>query len=293
MPHSKLALVATTMLISVSAGAAMGQTPTSGQTTQDRLGAVFGTLFGDRLGLSAMDQAWLRGARPLNEGRSQFSAQVDASLRSGAISNSAAARLRSDYDALVSLESQYAADGRFSAEERNDLSTRYRALTQTLESGAAGYGDQNIVAQGRADFEARVDAAVNARRITRTEASRLKSDYQQLIRVEADYQSDGSISAAERADLDTRLDALDARVGDGPASTTAPQTVRTRLTNLESNLAAAERAGSISRLDAADVRVEMGDLVRLEAAYSRYAASAEETAYLTRRVGELEARVRR
>jgi hypothetical protein len=291
----KLALIATTAA-TVFAGSAAAQTSTSGQTNQDRLGAVVGALFGDRLGLSAMDQAWLRGARPLSEGRTQFTSRVDASLRSGAISSSAATRLRADYDALVTLESQHAGDGRFSTEERADLNTRYTTLTQTLDAGAAGYGDANQVAQGRADFEARVDAAVAARRITRLQATQLKTDYQSLIQVETGYQADGSISAAERTDLDTRLDALDARVGDGPAGqtpTTRPATIQSRLSSLDAAVTTAERSGSVTRAEAADIRVELGDLVRLQAAYGRYAATADDTAYLERRVGELEARVRR
>lgn len=291
----KLALIATTAA-TVFAGSAAAQTSTSGQTNQDRLGAVVGALFGDRLGLSAMDQAWLRGARPLSEARTQFTSRVDASLRSGAISSSAATRLRADYDALVTLESQYAGDGRFSTEERADLNTRYTTLTQTLDAGAAGYGDANQVAQGRADFEARVDAAVAARRITRLQATQLKTDYQSLIQVETGYQADGSISAAERTDLDTRLDALDARVGDGPAGqtpTTRPATIQSRLSSLDAAVTTAERSGSVTRAEAADIRVELGDLVRLQAAYGRYAATADDTAYLERRVGELETRVRR
>lgn len=289
----KLALIATTAAAGFAASAS-AQTAT-GQTTQDRLGAVVGALFGDRLGLSAMDQAWLRGARPLSEGQPQFSTRVDASLRSGAISSSAATRLRADYDALVGLESQYAADGRFSTEERADLNARYTTLTQTLDSGAVGYGDADQVAQGRADFDTRVDAAVAARRITRLQAAQLKTDYQSLIQVEAGYQADGSISVAERTDLDTRLDALDARVGDGPAGqgATQPVTIQSRLSSLDAAVTTAERAGSITRAEAADIRVELGDLVRLEAAYGRYAATADDTAYLDRRVGELEARVRR
>lgn len=293
MPHIRLALAATTAL-TLCAGAASAQTqyPT---TNQDRLGAVVGALFGDRLGLSAMDQAWLRGGRPLRDGQSQFSTRVDASLRAGSVSSSAAARLRSDYSALVDLETQYAASG-ISTQERADLNARYTALTQTLESGASGYEETDTVAQGRAAFNARVDAAVTARRLTRTEATRLKSDYQALVQVETRYQSDGVINATERADLDARLDALDARVGDGPTGSTPPAAnlpARTRLANLETALTAAERSGAVTRVEAADIRVEAGDLARLDAAYTRINPSSDDTAYLSRRIGDLEARVRR
>lgn len=291
-PRTRLALVAATAL-AVGVGSAHAQTNT--QTNQDRLGAVVGALFGDRLGISALDQAWLRGGRPLRDGQNQFNTRVDSSLRVGQISSAAATRLRADYTALVDLETRYAADGRFTNEERADLNSRYNALTQTLESGAAGYGDVNSVAQGRAAFEARVDASVNARRITRTEATRLKTDYQALIQLETRYAAKGSITAAERNDLDTRLDALDVRVGDGPAvqPPVATQTPRVRLAALETAVTAAERSGALTRADAADVRVQLGDLTRLEAAYGRYNPSADETAYLTRRLGELETRVRR
>ncbi|WP_426020044.1 hypothetical protein [Brevundimonas sp. DWR2-3-1b1] len=292
MPHIRLALVATTAL-TLAAGAAAAQTQYP-STTQDRLGAVVGALFGDRLGLSAMDQAWLRGGRPLRDGQSQFSTRVDASLRAGSVSSSAATRLRSDYTALVDLETRYAADG-INTQERADLNARYTALTQTLQSGASDYEETDTVAQGRAAFNARVDAAVTARRLTRTEATRLKTDYQALIQIETRYNADGAINATERADLDARLDALDLRVGDGPAGATpaANLTARARLTNLETTLTAAERSGAVTRAEAADIRVEAGDLARLDAAYTRTSPSADDTAYLSRRIGELETRARR
>lgn len=279
-------------------GVAAVQAQTSGQTTQDRLGAVAGALFGDRLGLSVLDQGWLRGGRPLADGQVQFSTRVDTSLRSGAVSTAASTRLRSDYAALVQLETQYSAGG-FSTQERADMNARYNALVQTLDSGADGYGDNApVVAQGRADFETRVEAAVTARRITRTTATQLKTDYQALITVESGYLSDGAISTTERADLDTRLDALDSRVGDGPGGVTAPTTpvapltASQRLSNLDTAVTAGERSGAVSRTEAADIRVEIGDLARLQAAYARAAPNSDDAAYLTRRLGELELRAK-
>ncbi len=282
----KLALLASVAL-ATAGGAASAQT--SGQSNQDRLGAVFGALIGDRLGISAMDQAWLRGGRPLADAQAQFTSRVDASQRSGSISTSASTRLRTDYQALVALETQYA-DGGFSTQERADLNSRYTALVQTLDSGAAGYGDASVVAQGRADFETRVDAAANAQRITRTQATQLKTDYQTLIQTEAQYAADGTISTTERADLDARLDALDARIAGTATQTPAtPADARTRLSALDTAVTTAERAGSLSRADAASARVQLGDLARLEAAYRRVTPLADDTAYLTRRLGELEA----
>ena len=97
------------------------------------------------------------------------------------------------------------------------------------------------------------------------------------------------------AALAARLDALDLRVGDGPAGQTPTTALpaRTRLANLETSVTTAERSGAVTRADAADIRVELGDLTRLEAAYSRTTPSSDDTAYLTRRIGELESRARR
>lgn len=284
------AALALALPATVGAGAASAQTT---PRAEDQLGALVGALFGDRLGLSAMDQAWLRGGRPLRDGQSQFAGRIDASVRAGTVSVSAGTRLRADYAGLVDLENRYAADGRITAQERADLNSRYNALIQTLDSGASGYGETGGAAAGRAAFESRVDAAVAARRLTRTEATRLMADYQAVIQLETRYQADGVLSASERADLDSRLDALDARVGDGPSATTPAMTARQRLAALDTAVTTSERAGRITRAEAADIRVEMGDLQRLEAAYARLSVSADDSGYLDRRIGELESRARR
>ena len=109
-----------------------------------------------------------------------------------------------------------------------------------------------------------------------------------LIQAETSYARDG-ISRREREELDTRLDALDARVGNtayGGGSTVIDN--RTRLSNVE-------RALSASGLNAAaqaQVRVEVGDLTRLAAAYERVTPSSDDRSYLDRRIADLETRAR-
>ncbi|WP_296170806.1 hypothetical protein [uncultured Brevundimonas sp.] len=298
-----LALAGSALLL--SSGVALAQTPYSSTQSQQQpsqqqeaIGAILGALFGDRLGVStSVDAQWAAGRRPLNTQRTQFNTRVDADVRSGRLSSSTGTRIKADYDALVQLETRYAADGRFTTGERTELNDRYGALTQALADG--GFGDDQgsgtgyaSVSGGRAEFEARVDTAVRNRRITRTEGTRLKADYQALIQVEAGYLRDGSLSTRERDDLESRLDALDARVGDvgyGGGST-APLDNRTRLANIERALSA--NASAIGRTEAADIAVEHGDLVRLEAAYARSQPSSDDRAYLDRRIGELELRAR-
>lgn len=287
MRSISLAAAAAVLLVPVGAGA-----QSQNQTTQDRLGAVVGALFGVN---SPLDPQWLRGQRALANGRSQFESRLSADVRAGALTNSQATRLRADYDALVQQEATYSAGG-FSTQERADLNARYSALTQTVEAGGGeDLADRGAsVAEGRADFEARVTAAVSARRLTRAEGTRLRTDYANLVQTEANYSRDG-LSTRERDDLEAQLDALDARVGDGPsASGSAPVTLdpRTRLANIETAVGAAERSGAITRAEAADIRVEHGDLVRLEAAYAAGRPSSDDSAYLVRRLGELETRAR-
>ena len=163
--------------------------------------------------------------------------------------------------------------------------------------GGSGSSDSSV-ADGRADFDARINAALTARRITRTQATSLRTDYQALIQTEASYGRNG-VDAREQSDIDARLDALDARLGDGPSTGGGYgggyQPVldnRTRLANIDAAVSSGERSGSINRTDAADIRVEHGDLMRLEVAYSRTSPSADDRDYLTRRLGDLEARAR-
>lgn len=275
-----------------TAGMAAAQTPygqTQSNTRQDTLGAVLGALFGT--GGSALDTAWARGQRPLNDGQSQFSARLDADVRSGALDRNSANRLSSEYSALVSLESRYGADRRFTPSETAELNQRYAALTASLDAG--GYEDDlggyQSVADGRADFDARVNAAVSARQITRVEATRLRSDYAALIQTEAGYQS-GGLNSREREDIESRLDALDARLGvtTGNGGGYQQQDPRTRLAGIERALS----SNGLGRALVEDIRVEHGDLVRLEAAYSRMNPSSDDRAYLDRRIAELEVRAR-
>ena len=158
-------------------------------------------------------------------------------------------------------------------------------------NGNTGYtydgGSSVDVANGRADFEARVNAAMSSRRITRTQATQLKYDYAALIRTEQSYSRDGSLSESERNDLDARLDALDARI-DGGYSTSTTLTSRARLDTILRSLPSSGLSSSAQ----AQLRVEQQDLMRLEAAYARLSVTADERAYLARRIGELEVRAR-
>lgn len=281
-------------LLVAAASAALISAPAIGQSggaqpsSNDRLQQILGTLFGQTTTASnSLEAQWRIGRTPLASQRALFDARVDADVRSGALSPTSAVRLKAEYATVVQLEQRYAADGVFTTSERSELIDSYGELTQTLADG--GYSDNNMavrsaVSDGRVEFNTRVDSAVAARRLTRVAGTRLKADYAALVQVEAGYLRDGRLTDAEQDTLDERLDALDARV-EGTAMAVTP---RMRL----DAIARALPASRLSAVAQAQVRVEHGDLVRLAAAYDRLTPTADERAYLERRLVNLETRAR-
>ena len=257
-----------------AAGVASAQTPYSAtpysQPSQEPsqggqvLEAILGALFGQ--GQTSLDSEWSRGRRPLYNQRTQFEARVDAGLRDGSLSRRQAERLRGDYADLVSLETRYAADGRFTTAERTELNTRYRDLTRRLEElsdddNGGGYGGWEPLAGQTAAFDARVAAALRARDITRTESTRLRADFQALVQLEAQYQRDG-LSDRERQDLEARYADLNRRVGDDYVPGNGGYGNDPRAAQIEARITAGERSGAISRTEAARLRTELADLSR-------------------------------
>lgn len=282
-----------TALLAASA-IALVSVPAQAQTsTRDRISQILGQLLGTPAQstgtTTSIDAQWAAGQFPLANDRLQFETQVDAAVRDRRITLTTGNRMKADYLALVQLEARYGADRRFTTAERSDLTTRYNALATAVAAGA--YTDDltatTVVADGRAEFNRRVDAAVAARRLSRTQGTRLKTDYAAVIQIESNYLNDGMISAQEQDDLDARLDALDVRVGD-VAFTPAAQTPQQRLDAIASAL----RTLPATAQAQAQLRVEHGDLTRLAAAYARLTTTAEERAYLETRLVDLETRAR-
>ena len=273
-------LAAATAALTLAAGAASAQTPYSSapygqspygqtQTQSDPISAILGALFGDRLGVSGtLDSEWARGRRPLNTNRTQFESRLNADVRAGAISSSAAASLSAEYADLVRLETRYTADGRVTTQERADLSERYRAFATRYQAGGqdGGYDDEDrweALIDGRAAFDARVDASYRNRTLSRSDVTRLRTDYAALIQLETSYARDG-ISAREQSDLQQRLDDLNRRVGDNDGGYGSGDNYGSdpRGAQIEAHIVAGERNGSISRTEAASLRLELRDLTR-------------------------------
>lgn len=308
-----MAAVAVTVALPAHAQTTQAAPQTAPSQEQEAIRAILGALFGDQLGsASSLESEWSRGRRPLANQRTQFQSRIDADVRAGRLSRYESDRLRDEYQSLVDLEARYTADGRTTTSERSELMDRYRSFSQRLQNGGSnggwgnggtgggwGGGDNSWVplSQSQYEFGRRVDAQVSARRLTRTQGNSLKNDYQSLVQTEQSYQRDG-LSWSERQDLQSRLDDLNRRVGDNwtgggtGGGWGGGMDSRARLEALDSDISRAERAGTLSRTEAADLRAQQGDLYRLDAAYSRLSSSQDDRDYLTRRIGELEQRVR-
>lgn len=287
-----------TFAFALAIAAASATTVGAQQTTpqpsrqQERVDSILGALFGDnRQGrATSLDMQWTLGRSPLAQQGAQFETRIDADVRSGALSRQSADRAKEDYRALVELETRYGADRRFTPQERAELNARYDSLTRVVAEGgySGGVSGGTSVADGRRDFEARVDESVRLRRLTRTQGTQLKTEYAALVRIEADYMRDGVLSNRERDDLEGRLDALDARVGDVAAQPARPLEPTARLETIARALPSSGLGASAQ----AQLRIEHEDLGRLASAYRRISPTAEEQSYLDRRLTDLETRAR-
>ena len=287
-------LLATAAFLAVASPAAAQTTMQNDQQSrqQDRINSIFGALFGDRTGSTgSLESQWATGRTPLANQRTQFDSRIDSDVRSGALDQRTAARLKTDYAELVQLELRYGADRRFTVQERSELTERYNALTQVLTNQTYG-DDDNFqspnVAEGESEFIARVEASLAARRISRVTGNRLKADYRLLTQTEANYLRDGVLDERERDDLDARLDALDARVGDTAYSgSNNALPARARL----AAIANAISSNNFSAAAQAQLRVEHSDLSYLEAAYARLTMTADDRRYLESRLSDIERRL--
>ncbi|KQY80375.1 hypothetical protein [Brevundimonas sp. Root1423] len=269
-------IAASAAALTLVAGAASAQTPYGStpygqsQTQTDPIGAILGALFGDRLGVSTtLDSEWGRGRRPLNTNRAQFESRLDADVRSGAISSSAARSLTAEYNELVTIEARYTADGRVTTTERSDLAERYRAFSTRYQAGGQGgyddgYDDWRPLADSRVEFNSRLDAGVRNRTLTRSQANRLSTDFNALVQLETTYERNG-IDSRERQDLEARWADLNRRVGDNYDGGYTPGDnygSDPRGAQIEARISAGERNGSISRTEASSLRLELRDLTR-------------------------------
>lgn len=293
-----IAAVGGALLISSAASAQV-----QGQQQNNVLGQLLGAVFGTNQQASeqTLESDWDQGRRPFEQRRSQLDARIDAAVREGSLSRGEADYMRREYNDIVRLEAEYAADGNVSQQQRSDLRARYRAISrrvnsqdsaqnagQSYDQGGYQEGDRwQPLSTRYSDFERRITSGLRNRDLTQTEATRLRSDWRALAQVEAGYQR-GGIDTREQADLWARYNDIDRRLGGRAYGGFGNDGNSARWSQMEAQLAAAERNGSISRNDATQTRAQLSDLARLDLAYSTGGYTADERSYLSRRYQDLE-----
>lgn len=135
---------------------------------------------------------------------------IEANRRAGRLSRTDAQRLTDDLNALIRAEDGYERDG-LSRSEQEELDRRFNDISQRAGASTGGGATDGPVAARRSELAGGIDNAERLRRITRTEATRLRGELDELVRMEESYASDG-LSNAERSYLSSRVDALAALI---------------------------------------------------------------------------------
>ena len=75
----------------------------------------------------------------------------------------------------------------------------------------ASYGGWQSINARQANLDRRIDQGVRTGQLSRREASRLRAEFNSLLRLDANYRR-GGLNVRERADLDRRFDRLSVKV---------------------------------------------------------------------------------
>jgi hypothetical protein len=270
-------------------------------STEGRLGDLLATVLGTQRA-TGIDTSWSDTLRPAGDYRTAPERRIAEAVAARTLTSANAASLRRDHQALITLDTRHAADGRYTLDEHAELEDRYAALNTRIDSlltaAPALVADTGWepLANRRADFDDRLLSALDARVITLAEANRLRTDWAALVQLESDYGRNG-LDAREVTDLETRLNGLETRLGRfGKPLTPATVSVKGAedWARLEARIAAGERDGSLNRAQLERLRTEQEDLRRLDDAWrrlNRNRLTSEQQAYLDRRHAELSARI--
>lgn len=295
-----------------SAGGYVDQPTTQGSTAASVIGAIAQALLGGETGPADTDPVWGQPGYgdptsgpsygtpdwgygdngrwvPIASRQTWLETRLDAGQRDRRLSNQEAARLRSEFQAIARLEAQYRRGGLTSSEQA-DLDRRFNALSARLPSegqeGSYGWGG---VSGRQAEIEAQIDRALRARTLPPRGAASLRGEFQQIVRLESQYRANG-ISRAEQADLDRRLETLQARIP-GPTDQYGWRGMSQRQAEVDARIDTALRERALTVRDAAQLRAEFQEIVRLEAQYRQGGLSAAEQNELDRRFAVLSARI--
>lgn len=159
---------------------------------------------------AASAQSWIS----INARQQQLDQRIDAGVRNGSLTRAEAGRLRAEFNDIARLEARYRYNG-LSVAERRDLDRRFDALSARIRYERNDNQDRGggwmSINQRQRQLDARIDAGVREGSLTRSEAVRLRAEFNTIARLEANYRR-GGLSRAEMTDLDRRFDRLSAQI---------------------------------------------------------------------------------
>lgn len=233
----------------------------------------------------------------INDRQADLDRRIDVGVRNGSLTQAEAQRLRAEFRSLVQLEAQYRRSGNgMSAQEKADLNRRYDILNAKVRFERNDRDeDRNWrgINARQAELDRRIDMGVRNGSLTRNEAMRLRAEFQDIARLEAQYRRSGNgLNRAERQDLDRRFDALSRKIQMERTDSNDWYGSSNRLRELGRRIDVGIQRGQITRAEASRLRSEYQYLVQLEQNYRRNGFTARERQELNRRFDLLAAKIR-
>lgn len=219
---------------------------------------------------------------PMADRQTEVYTGIDAALRDRRITTQEAARLRTEFQAIMRLEQSYG-PGRPSRTEQDELDRRFDIIADRIGLDWAGQPDRWRPLASR---QTEVNAGIEQ------EAARLRAEFQDLLRLETTYRQ-GGLTAVEQAELQRRFGLLADRIGLRDSDRADEWVaIGQRQPNLATRIDAGVRNGAISALEAAQLRSEYQSLLRLETTYGQGGLTVSEQADLDSRYDSLRQRIR-
>jgi|CXWL01.1.fsa_nt_gi hypothetical protein len=172
--------------------------------------------------LAMATPAAAQGWQNINQRQAQLDQRIDVGVRNGSLTAREAGQLRAEFRDLAMLEADYRVSRGLSMDERADLDRRFDALSARIRyerndrDDRYDRGDRDDrrwipINQRQRNLDARIDAGLRDRTLSRREASRLRAEFVAIADRERAYRRNG-LSISERRDLDRRFDVLSARI---------------------------------------------------------------------------------
>lgn len=166
---------------------------------------------------AAAAQGWM----PIDQRQERLDDRIDAGVRNGDLTRREAVLLRGEFNAIANLEDRYRANG-LSNWERTDLDRRFDALASRVRFERNDSQDRDWFGGGnwtddrgqwvsmerrKVQMDRRIDRGLRSGQLTRSEANRLRAEFDAIARVEYRYRANG-LSRWEQTDLNRRFDQL-------------------------------------------------------------------------------------